>query len=107
MIIDADCHISSQKFDGLAILAGELIDALDRAGVDKALVWLKPPYDKNIEPENQAVYDSQPGVPGQASSPSAGPTRAWERIALARSSSSVLKNTVFTGSSLTAPRTIM
>ena len=26
MIIDADCHLSSQKFDGLAILASELIE---------------------------------------------------------------------------------
>jgi Tat protein secretion system quality control protein TatD with DNase activity len=44
MIIDADCHISSHKFDGLAITADELVEQMDRAGVDKALVWLKPPY---------------------------------------------------------------
>jgi predicted TIM-barrel fold metal-dependent hydrolase len=31
---------------------------MDRAGVDKALVWPKPPYDKNIEPENQAVCEA-------------------------------------------------
>ena len=43
MIIDADCHISSHKFDSLAITADELVDHMDRAGVDKALVWLKPP----------------------------------------------------------------
>ncbi len=55
MIIDGDCHISSQKFDALAITAPALVDQLDRAGVDQALVWLKPPYDKNIDPENQAV----------------------------------------------------
>jgi predicted TIM-barrel fold metal-dependent hydrolase len=58
MIIDADCHISSHKFDGLAITADELVDNMDRAGVDKALVWLKPPYDKNIEPENRAIYEA-------------------------------------------------
>jgi hypothetical protein len=56
MIIDADCHISSQKWDALAMTAPELIVEMDRAEVDRALVWLKPPYDKNIDPENQAVY---------------------------------------------------
>lgn len=58
MIIDADCHISSSKWDGLAMTAPELIVEMDRAGVDRAVVWLKPPYDKNIEPENRAVYEA-------------------------------------------------
>jgi predicted TIM-barrel fold metal-dependent hydrolase len=58
MIIDADCHISSHKWDGLAITAPGLIEEMDRAGVDRALVWAKPPYEKNIEPENQAVYEA-------------------------------------------------
>ncbi len=58
MIIDADCHISSHSWDGLAISASGLIEEMDRAGVDKALVWSKPPYDKNIEPENQAVCEA-------------------------------------------------
>jgi predicted TIM-barrel fold metal-dependent hydrolase len=57
-IIDADCHISSHKFDGAAITAAELIAQMDRAGVDKALVWLKPPYNKDIEPENHAIYQA-------------------------------------------------
>jgi predicted TIM-barrel fold metal-dependent hydrolase len=65
MIIDADCHLSSHKWDGLAILASELVDLLDRAGVDRALIWLKPPYDKNIEPENRAVYDANKAFPGR------------------------------------------
>ena len=34
MIIDADCHISSHKFDGLAITADELVEHMDRAGSD-------------------------------------------------------------------------
>ncbi len=63
MIIDADCHISSQKWDGIAITAGELIARMDRSGVDKALVWLKPPYNKNIEPENRAVYEAMKANP--------------------------------------------
>jgi predicted TIM-barrel fold metal-dependent hydrolase len=58
MIIDADCHISSHKFDELAITADELIAQMDRNGVDKAVIWLKPPYNKNIDPENRAIYDA-------------------------------------------------
>ena len=58
MILDADCHISSHKFDGLAMTADELVEHMDRAGVDKALVWLKPPYNRDIEPENRAVYEA-------------------------------------------------
>ncbi len=65
MIIDADCHISSQKWDGLAITANELVEAMDRAQVDKALIWLKPTYDKNIEPENQAVFNANRAFPGR------------------------------------------
>lgn len=56
MIIDADCHISSYKFDARVITAPELIDCMGRANVDKALVWLAPPYDRNIAPENVAVH---------------------------------------------------
>ncbi len=55
LVIDADCHISSQKWDALAITADELLAQMDRAGVDKALIWLKPPYNKDIAPENAAV----------------------------------------------------
>jgi len=58
MIIDADCHISSHKWDALAMTAPELVAEMDRAGVDRALVWLKPPYNKDIEPENHAIYEA-------------------------------------------------
>lgn len=57
-IVDADCHISSHKFDGLAMTADELLAQMDRARVDKALIWLKPPYDKNIDPENKAIAEA-------------------------------------------------
>jgi predicted TIM-barrel fold metal-dependent hydrolase len=65
MLIDADCHISSHKFDNLAITADELIEQMDRAGIDKSIVWLKPPYDKNIDPENRAIYDAMRKYPGR------------------------------------------
>ncbi|MBM4457524.1 MAG: amidohydrolase [Chloroflexi bacterium] len=63
MIIDADCHISSRKFDALALTAADLLRELDRAAVDKALVWLKPPYNKEIAAENRAVYEAMRAHP--------------------------------------------
>lgn len=57
MIVDADCHISSRRFDALALTADDLVARMDEAQVDKALVWLKPPYNKDIDPENRAVYE--------------------------------------------------
>jgi len=63
MIIDADCHISSTHFDELALTAPELVEHMDRAGVDKAVVWLKPPYSKDIAPENRAVYEATKAFP--------------------------------------------
>jgi predicted TIM-barrel fold metal-dependent hydrolase len=65
MVIDADCHISSQEFDSLAITADELIEQMDQAGIDKAIIWLKPPYDRDIAPENKAVYDATKKYPNR------------------------------------------
>ena len=65
MVIDADCHISSQKFDSLDVTADELIEQMDRSGVDKALVWLKPPYNRDIAPENRAVYEAAKKYPNR------------------------------------------
>ncbi len=65
MIIDADCHISSQKSDSLAITAEELVEQMERAGVDKALIWLNPPYNKDIAPENRAVYEATRKYPNR------------------------------------------
>ncbi len=58
MIIDADCHISSAHHDGLAMTGDDLVEHMDRAGISKAIVWLKPRYDKQVEPENKAIYES-------------------------------------------------
>jgi hypothetical protein len=58
MLIDADCHISSRKFDNLALTAPELVAEMDRCGVDKALVWLRPTYTKEIDTENLAVFEA-------------------------------------------------
>ncbi len=65
MVIDADCHISSQKFDSLDVTADELIEQMDRSDVEKALVWLRPPYNRDIAPENRAVYEATKKYPNR------------------------------------------
>jgi len=56
MIIDADCHISSDKVAKPLLTADILVEHMDEAGVDRAIIWLIPPYNKDIAPENRAVY---------------------------------------------------
>ena len=104
MIIDADCHISSRKFNALAITAAELVAQMDRAGVDKALVWLKPPYNKKIEPENRAVHEAVRAHPDRLIgfgwvNPRLGGEPPGTR------SGSASRSTASTGSSSTARRT--
>lgn len=58
MIIDADTHISPTGEDSMAITTEELLRRMDHAGVDQALVWLRPPYMRTIEPSNAYVYEA-------------------------------------------------
>jgi uncharacterized protein len=62
-IIDADCHISSGKHDGIAITMDDLLARMQRSGIEQALIWLKPPYNKDIEPENRSVYQAMRAHP--------------------------------------------
>jgi hypothetical protein len=55
MIIDADCHINSSHLTSIAMTADDLVATMDRAQVERALVWLAPPYNRSIEAENRAV----------------------------------------------------
>lgn len=85
MMIDADCHISSHKFDALAITADELIAQMDRNGIDQSLVWLKPPYNKDITPENRAIHEAVKKYPGRLlgfgwANPMLGATHARDTI---------------------------
>ena len=57
MIIDADCHITPIK-DAWGIQAGELIQRMDYAGVDKALTWLQPAYFPSVDEGNALVYQA-------------------------------------------------
>jgi predicted TIM-barrel fold metal-dependent hydrolase len=58
MIIDADVHISPRPEGGNSIGYEELLRRMDRAGVDKALAWLQPPYMREIDGANAYVYEA-------------------------------------------------
>lgn len=58
MIIDADTHISPTGEDDMAITYDELLRCMDRAGVVKALTWLRPPYMREIAESNAYVHQA-------------------------------------------------
>ena len=58
MIIDADTHVSPTGEDAMAITYDELVRRMDRADVDKALTWLRPPYMREIAESNAYVYEA-------------------------------------------------
>jgi predicted TIM-barrel fold metal-dependent hydrolase len=63
MIIDADTHVSPTGEDGFALEIDDLIGRMDRAGVDKALTWLRPPYMRDIDESNAYVYEATQRYP--------------------------------------------
>lgn len=63
MIIDADCHISPSPEGGVSIKTDELLRRMDRAGVDKAVTWLQPPYTREVGPANRYVYEAMQAHP--------------------------------------------
>jgi len=58
MIIDADTHISPTGEDAMAITVDDLLHRMDRAGVDKALTWLRPPYLREVDESNAYVHQA-------------------------------------------------
>jgi predicted TIM-barrel fold metal-dependent hydrolase len=58
LIVDADTHISPTGEDDRAITIDELLRRMDRAHVDKALTWLRPPYMREIAASNAYVYQA-------------------------------------------------
>lgn len=58
MIIDADVHISPHLEGGRGIGMEELLRRMDKAGVDKALTWLQPPYTREVDESNEYVYQA-------------------------------------------------
>ncbi len=61
MIIDADTHITPT---GAEFSTEQLVTAMGRAGVDKALAWLRPDYHaEEIEGHNAYVYKATQAYP--------------------------------------------
>ena len=58
MIVDADVHISPTPEGGNSIGYDELLRRMDRAGVDKALTWLQPPYMRVTDEANAYVHEA-------------------------------------------------
>ena len=56
MIFDADVHLSQTEPNGLT--AEQVLERMDRAGVEMANIWLQPPYMRIIEDANRYVYES-------------------------------------------------
>ena len=65
MIIDADTHISPTGEDANAITIDELLRRMDRAGVAKALTWLRPPYMREIDESNAYVRQAVQQYPAR------------------------------------------
>jgi uncharacterized protein len=63
MIIDADTHISPYGENSNDLTIDELLRRLDRANVDKAVVWLRPPYMREISEANRYVYQAMTNHP--------------------------------------------
>lgn len=55
MIIDADAHISPFNASPYDICVDELLRRMDRARVDRALTWLRPPYHRDVSAGNRYV----------------------------------------------------
>ena len=64
MIIDADVHISPFIEPG-RIQAEELIDRMDRAGVERAVTWLQPHYFRDVDQGNRYIYESSKKFPSR------------------------------------------
>lgn len=63
MIVDADTHISPFNTSVYDITRDELLRRMDRAGVERALIWLRPPYMREIAPANRYVYEATQAHP--------------------------------------------
>ena len=56
MIIDADVHISPIRERGEEAGMELTLQRMEKAGVDKALTWLIPPYRREIDEGNEYIY---------------------------------------------------
>ena len=83
MIVDADAHVTLTEAGGNNV--GNLLHQMDRAGIDRAMIWLQPPYMRDIGQANRYVYEcarqySDRLIPFGWSDPHFGVTKAVEEI---------------------------
>ncbi len=57
-IIDADTHISPTAEDAFAITYSDLLKRMDKNEVTQSLVWLRPPYMREISSSNKYVSEA-------------------------------------------------
>lgn len=60
-IFDADTHISLTEKDAQTV--EQLLRNMDAAAIDRSLVWLQPPYMRDIDEANRYVYESAKRYP--------------------------------------------
>jgi predicted TIM-barrel fold metal-dependent hydrolase len=63
-VIDADTHISPLD-EAVSLRAEKLIEEMDRSGVARSVVWLRPPYMREIGSSLRYIYESSRKYPGR------------------------------------------
>jgi predicted TIM-barrel fold metal-dependent hydrolase len=63
VIVDADVHLSPAREGGVGMTVQELLLQMDRAGVDRALAWLQPPYLRQTDEANAYVWQATQAHP--------------------------------------------
>ena len=56
MIVDADSHLTLTENPSQTV--EQLIANMDRARIQKSIIWLQPPYMRDLEEANRYVYES-------------------------------------------------
>lgn len=64
MLIDADCHIAPTPQGGNSVTIDELLRRMGRSGVEQAVTWLQPPYERGqIDQGNAYVHEAMQAHP--------------------------------------------
>ena len=56
-IIDADTHASPNMETPFSVTCDKLVFDMDKAGVDSSIVWLQPPYMREVDPSNLHIFE--------------------------------------------------
>ncbi|MGQ9780225.1 MAG: amidohydrolase family protein [Bacillota bacterium] len=63
LIVDADVHLMPPSEGSYGIDADELLRRMDKAGVEKAVTWLHPPYRREIDQSLRYIYEATKRFP--------------------------------------------